>query len=167
MNSYLYQLNSNFKRLLIIYLITVSCGLLVGVIYLSRNTNFSVNGTIEHFNGSVQNIETEGVSIPDKYPKPVSELLMTTHNHILGLGFIIFSISLVFYFTSVFEGYWKNFLMIEPLISVLITFGSIWGIRFIHPGFVYLTILSAIFMYSSLFIMIVVSLFELIFKKNV
>lgn len=166
MNTYLYQLNKDFRYLLLTYLIIISCGLSVGLIYLSQNTKFSANDTVEHFKGSLQDNTGDEVNIPDKYPKPISELLMTTHNHIFGLGLIFFSISLIFYFSSVINGFWKSFLMIEPLISILITFGSIWGIRFIHPDFVYLTILSAILMYSTIFLMIILSVYELVFYRS-
>ncbi len=165
MNIRLFQLDKRLKKLLVVYLITVTCGLGIGLVYLAQNTGFSAEGTVEHYNGSATDVTGE-LDIPEKFPKPLGELLMTTHNHVLGLSFLFLSISLIFYFSSIVNSFWKTFLMIEPLISVMLTFGSIWGMRFIHSAFVYLTILSAILMYSAVFIMIFLSAYELLFMKN-
>ncbi len=98
--------------------------------------------------------------------KPISEMLITTHNHILGFSFIFFITGMIFYFNSIISGFWKSFLLIEPTISIVITFGSIWLMRFVHEDFVYLTILSSVILYLSFFIMAGVSAYELKFKKS-
>ncbi len=165
MNINLFQLDKTLKKLLVVYLITVTCGLSVGLVYLAQNTGFSAEGTVEHYNGSATDMSDE-LDISEKFPKPLGELLMTTHNHVLALSFLFLSISLIFYFTSIVKPFWKTFLMIEPLISVMLTFGSIWGMRFIHSDFVYLTIASAVLMYSAVFVMIFLSVYELIFGTN-
>jgi len=125
MNASLIHLRENLRLLILIYLITISCGLGVGLVYHSQNTSFSVKGTVEHFNGSENGNLQDDLDFPEKYPKPVSELLMTTHNHVLGLSFVFLSVSLIFYFSSLVYFFWKKFLMIEPIMSLLITFGSI------------------------------------------
>ncbi len=160
------ELDKNLKHLLLVYLIVVFCGLCVGLVYLWHNTNLSVNGTIEHFNGSVPGKSQDEMDFPEKYPKPFSELLITTHNHILGMSFVFFTIGLIFYLSSIVSGWLKTFLLIEPLISVAVTFGSIWGIRYLHPGFVILTLFSSILMYFSVFFMIILSIYELLLVKK-
>ncbi len=159
------NLDGTLKKLLLVYLFTVSIGLSVGLVYLAQNTSFSVKGTVEHYNGSTAG-NGDDFDIPEKFPKPLGELLMTTHNHVLGLSFLFLSIGLIFYFTSLVNSFWKTFLMIEPLLSVIFTFGSIWGIRYINPGFVYVTDVSAVLMYSAVFVMIFLSVYELITGKE-
>ena len=56
--------------------------------------------------------------------------------------------------------------MIEAFISILITFGGFFLIRFIDRGFSYLVITSSGIMYLSYYIMVAVCLYELIFVKN-
>ena len=152
------------KGLLLGFLLLLSSGVSIGIIYLYTTTSFSLNGTVEHYKGSPLQSE-DLVGIPDKYAKPISELLLTTHNHFLGFAFIFFFICGLFYFNSVIKGYVKNFLMIEPFISTWITFASIWAIRYIHSEFVYLTFIAALLTYLSFFLLLVILVYELGFKK--
>jgi hypothetical protein len=160
MNIKLSLLDKQLKTFLAAYLIIVTIGVSIGLIYLSQTTSMTPKGTIERFNGS----ETKEVEldIPESYPKPISELLVSTHNHILGLSFIFFSVGLIFYFNTIIKGMLKTVLMVEPLISSIITFGSIWLIRFVDPAFVYLTFISSILMYTGFYIIVLISLFELL-----
>jgi len=158
----LYRIEKPLKRILTIFLITLTCGVIVGLIFLYQTTGYSDEATVNRINGS--KVENE-FDIPDYYPKPVSELLITTHNHIIGFSFIFFIIGGIFYFNSTVTGFWKSFLIIEPLISILITFGSLWGIRFIHTGFVYVTIASSTLIYTSYILMAAIIFYELNFKK--
>jgi hypothetical protein len=159
----LYRLDKPIKRILTIFLFTLTCGVIVGLFYLNQTTNLSSEGTINRISGSYEETDFE---IPDYYPKPLSELLITTHNHIIGFALIFFAVGIIFYFNSIITGFWKNFLIIEPLFSVLITFGSIWGMRFISTDFVYLAIISSSLIYLSYFLMASVILYELNFKKS-
>ena len=158
----LYRFDKPLKRFLTFFLITLTCGMIVGFVYLNQTTNLSSNGTINRISGSQ---EEAGFDIPDYYPKPISELLITTHNHIIGFALIFFVLGGLFYFSTILNGFWKNFIMIEPLVSVLVTFGSIWGLRFISTDFVYITIISSTLIYTSYFIMVSIILYELNFKK--
>lgn len=159
----LFQLEKLLKKIISIFLITLTCGVAVGLIFLNQTTGYSDKGTISRISGS--EVEND-FDIPDYYPKPVSELLITTHNHIIGFSLIFFVLGGIFYFNSIIKGFWKSFLIIEPLISILITFGSIWGIRFISSGFVYIAIVSSTLIYASYFLMAAVILYELNFKKS-
>ncbi|MBM4172274.1 MAG: hypothetical protein FJ214_10435 [Ignavibacteria bacterium] len=164
MNIKLNQLDSSLKKFIAVYIIVIIIGLTIGLIYLSQTTSITPKGTIERFSGSEIN-ESE-FEIVDSYPKPISEMLITTHNHILGLSFIFFSIGILFYFNTIIKGFWKIFLMIDPLVSLLITFGSIWLVRYIDTQFIYITFLSSIVMYLSFYIMSFVIIFDLILKKK-
>jgi hypothetical protein len=90
---------------------------------------------------------------------------LTTHTHIIAFALIFVLLGGLFYYNSIISATWKNVLMIEPLLATLVTFGSIWGIRFIHPAFSYLTILSGSLMYLSFYTMTTILLYDLIFKK--
>ncbi|HED07581.1 MAG TPA: hypothetical protein ENI57_05645 [Ignavibacteria bacterium] len=166
MNIKLYQLESSLKKFLSAFVIVLSIGVIMGLTYLSQTTSYSTKKTIERFNGSQINIDDEMIDIPDTYPKPVSEMLLSTHNHIIGFSLLFFAIGFIFYFNSVINGSWKLFLIIEPLVSTIVTFGSIWGMRFITKEFVYLAALSSSLIYLSFFTMSTVILYELIFKKD-
>jgi hypothetical protein len=165
MNLRLSVLDKDLRTFLAVYLIIVAIGVSIGLIYLSQTTSMTPKGTVERFNGS--ETEVAELDIPESYPKPIGELLLSTHNHILGLSFIFFSVGLIFYFNSIIKGMLKTVLMVEPLISIAVTFGSIWLIRFADPAFVYLTFLSSILMYTGFYIIVFISLYELIFRKRI
>ena len=162
MNIQLSELEIGLKNFLYYYLIVVVIGILVGLIFLGSTTDYSPGGTVENIRGSEQDDE---FAIVESYPKAAADLLITTHNHIMGFAFLILSVGVIFYFNSSIRGFWKNLLMIEPLISSLVTFGSIWLIRFIHPGFIWLTIVSSVLLYLSLFTMIGICIYELKLKN--
>jgi hypothetical protein len=166
MNIRLYQLDNNIKHFLIAFLIALSTGVAVGLIYLNYTTNYSPEDAVTRFRGSEEVNSADEFDIPESYAKPVSEILMTTHNHIISFSFIFILLGSIFYFNSIIKGFWKMFFMIEPMISTIVSFGSIWAMRFIHEDFVYLTVVSAILIYTSYFVMASVSLYELIFKKE-
>src|SRR3990172_11890832 len=164
MSKKLFELDKTLKNFLMAIIFVMSCGVITGLIYLNYTTGYSSEGTSLRFNGSNETSSEDDFEIPDNYLKPVSEMLITTHNHILGFSFIFFIIGSIFYFNSIIEDFWKTFLLVEPIISVLITFGSLWLMRYYDSNFVYLAILSSTVLYLSYFIMAFVSLYELKFK---
>lgn len=160
----LYTWPKPVKRMLIGFLFLLISGVSIGIVYLSTTTSFSAEATIEHYNGS-RIFEEDIISVPEKYPKPYSELLLTTHNHLIGFSFIFFILCGLFYFNSVISGPIKNFLLVEPFVSTWITFASIWAVRYVHSDFVYLTFIAALLTYLSLVILVLVLVYELGFKK--
>ena len=159
----LHQLDNILKYFLSLFLIVMTIGVTIGIIYVQTTTNISTEGTVNQYAGSETKDEFD---IPEHYPKPISDMLMTTHNHIISFAMIFGMIGLLFYFNSIISGIWKFVLMAEPLISTLITFGSIWGIRFIAPEFAYITMISGILMYLTYYIMVGTMLYELLFNPE-
>jgi len=161
----LYQLEKNLKYFLSLFLFVITIGVTIGLIYVRTTTNISAEGTVHRYAGSEVKDEFD---IPEHYPKPISDMLMTTHNHIITFSLIFGIIGLLFYFNSMINGTWKFILMAEPLISTIITFGSIWGIRFISPEFAYITIISGVLMYITYYVMVGMMFYELLLysEKN-
>ena len=158
----LYQLPRAIKLLLMLTVLNLTVGVGIGLYYVSNTTHLSPEGTAEQFRGSsVYN----NFDIPEKFPKPISELLTTTHNHIISMTFIFFIMGGIFYFNSIITGFWKSFFIAEPFFSILATFGGIWLIRFIHSSFSYLVMVSGVLMYLSFFIMAGTIIYELSRKK--
>ena len=158
-------LDKILKNFLTSYLIVLTIGVSIGLAFVNQTTRMTPDGAVERFNGSQETFEDD-FEIRENYAKSFSEMLMTTHNHIIGFSFIFFTTGLIFYFNSIVKGFWKTFLLIEPFFSIILSFGSIWGMRFVHDGFVYITVISATLMYISFFTMAGISIYELKFKKN-
>ena len=161
-NLYLKDLDSDAKYFLSAFLVTLCIGISIGLFYVYLTTDMSASGSIEQFNGS-QVLENE---ITDKFPKPLENMILTTHDHILSFAMISLLIGAIFYFNSTITGNLKIILLIEPFLSSLLMFGSLWVMKYLSSSFVYLMIISAVATYASWYIMMVVSLYELLIKKS-
>ena len=159
----LYELPDKLKLLCFVTVFNITIGVGIGLYYVGYTTQYSPSGTSEHFAGSKI---SDDFDIPDKYPKPFSELLNTTHTHVISMTFIFIITGGIFFFNSIITGSIKTFLIVEPFISIIVTFGGIWLVRFIHPGFSYLVILSGILIYVSFFIMVSAIFYELSIKSS-
>ena len=138
---------------------------------LHRGHESLVNQSLKDNNSTVVSIfvnpsQFNAAADLEKYPKPLSELLNTTHTHIISMTMIFLIVGCIFFFNSIITGLYKTIIIIEPFISIIITFGGIWLIRYFNPIFSYLVILSGILMYLSFFIMVVTIFYELIIKEK-
>ena len=154
-------LDTNLKKLLIYYLFTIGIGFSLGVLYVYLNSEFSNTGMVEQYVGN--NDEWE-----PKLPKTLKDLVSHTHEHITMFSIIFLSLGLIFSHNSVIKGFWKSFLILEPFISIIITFGGFFIIRYITIKFSYVIMISSLLMYICFYIMLFICLYELIFlhKKN-
>lgn len=162
MNLKLYQFPTQLKKLILALLFSLTFGICIGLGFLYYTTSYSPQRATERYNGSQASDEFE---IAENYPKPISEIFITTHNHVIAFTLIFTVVAIIFYFSSVLNGVWKTFLLIEPFISIVISFGSLWLMRFVNPNFVYLMAVSSSMIYLSYFTMLSLITYEIIFKK--
>jgi len=153
----------SLKNLLSVFILVITIGVTTGLLYVNQTAGFKPEGTVEHYRGSPIDHE---FAIPEKYEKSINNMLLTTHSHIVSFSIIFLIMGAILNFTSFLSPGWKNFFMIEPLISTLVTFASLWALRFIHPSFSILTLISALLMYSSFYIMAGLIIFESAFSKK-
>ncbi|MFQ6677143.1 MAG: hypothetical protein ACE5D0_02380 [Fidelibacterota bacterium] len=161
-NIKLNKLDESLRWFLISFIIVISLGVSLGLIYVNLTTHMSADQTYERIAGS----QTDEYEIPEHFPKSLENLLLTTHTHVISFALIFVMMGGLFYFNSILSGGWKLFLMIEPLVAILTTFGSFWGIRYIHPAFSYLTIFSGVLMYLSFYIVAGICFVDLVLKKK-
>ncbi len=160
-NITLQKLDQHLKHFLSLFLIMIGIGIFTGLCYVYITTNIQREGIVERFNGSdpknPQKFEVE---------KPLENMILTTHNHVLSFSMINLLIGMIFYFNSIISGKLKLFLLLEPYYSTFLTFSSLWAMRYLNDYFVLIVIISAILMYICWYIMILVSLYELLYKKT-
>jgi len=87
------------KLFLVGFIFLLTNGVTIGMFFLFTTTSFTAVGTVEHYNGSSVSAD-DPLAIQEKYPKPLSEILLTTHNHFIGFSFIFFILGGLFYFNS-------------------------------------------------------------------
>lgn len=132
-----------YRFLVIIFVLTTTVGFIIGLSFIEKTTHLLPAGIVTHYKGNKSSELQTGEEL--KFEKSVNEMLTTTHNHVLGLSFLF----LIFGFLYLHTGritFSKKIIAIEPLVSLVVTFGSLWLVRFVHPIFVYLVVLSGVLM---------------------
>ena len=162
-NFHLKNLEIKFKYFLVMFLITISAGIFTGLSYIYYTTNIAADNISERYAGT--NVEEH--EIPENFPKSLENMIQTTHEHVNSFAMISLVLGLIFYFNSIITGKLKLFFMIEPFFSTIITFLSLWLIRYLNNSFTYLVIVSSGLMYICWFIMIGICIYELLCKKNI
>ena len=158
MNNFkLVDLDKPAKIFISSFLITMLIGILIGIGFIYYTTDMNPSGTIEHYRGS----EVLDDEIPEEFPKPMEQMILSTHAHVNSFALISLVLGSIFYFNSFVTGKLKLFIMIEPFFATIITFSSLWLLRYVNDQFVYLVIISSCIMYMFWISMILISLYEL------
>ena len=156
------ELDKYYRIALTAFIIVLTVGVSLGLLYVMETTGVTPDGTIEQFNGS----ESSNIDIPDKYAKRYSDMLLTTHNHIISFSMIFILLGFIFLHNSILTRRMTILLVVEPFIATITTFGSLWLVRYCSPSFVWLTIISSTFLYISFYIIVLISIYDLLFKTN-
>ena len=157
----IHQFPKEIKLVIIAFVGVLSIGFYGGLSFVKNTTSMSVGGIESHYLG---NEDVEDAEIL-QFKKNEREILTLIHNHILSLSVIFFLLSLILSTTSINKKL-KYFLMIEPFISVVFTFG---GIYFLWSGltwFKYIIIISGFLMTLSFVLATISIIYQILFSKN-
>ena len=155
--------NDHVKLLIVAFTICLVVGVSIGLVYIYTTESTSAAGTIEHYRGSDV---TGDFDIPDKYPKTFEGMLLTTHTHVIAFAIIFLILGLFWAMNSIVVGWWKLFFLVEPFVSVLITFLSLWGIRYVSDSFSYISMVFGILTYASFYLMAWIILLDLLNRQK-
>jgi hypothetical protein len=120
------QFSKEVKFLIAAFIITLSIGFYSGIRFVNDTSNSNPEGIEERYLGNEDN---EAVTVM-KFKKSKGEVMTLVHNHILSLSVIFFLLGGIVSTTGINKKI-KLFLMIEPFVSILLTFG---GIYFMWSG---------------------------------
>jgi len=93
------------------------------------------------------------------------ELHGIIHSHVITISILFAILSFMVFFTSLTSGL-KSFLMIEPNVSLVVTFGGLWLLWLGHTWVKYVIMISGILMHLSLIMLVVTLLWQLLLKKD-
>ena len=159
MKTNLNQLSRTLKILLISYLVVLGIGVTTGLIYIYLTTSMTPSGTVEQYIGNNDDWEP-------KQAKEFIDLISHAHTHIITFSFIFLSMGFIFIRNSIIKGILKLFLIIEPFFSIIITFGGFFNLRYVTASFSYVIMVSSILMYICFYVMMFVSLYDLLIKNE-
>ena len=155
----IYTLSKELKMLIGVFVIVLSIGFFTGLLFVGDTSSANPNGIEEQYLGN----EADEDVIVMKFRKSEKEMLTLVHNHVLSMSIIFFLIGLILSITQLGKKL-KLFLMIEPFISVILTFG---GIYLLWKGLIwmkYIVMFSGALMTLTFTLSVIIILFQL-FKK--
>tara|TARA_B110000503_G_C7162434_1_gene420278 strand:+ start:1274 stop:1717 length:444 start_codon:yes stop_codon:yes gene_type:complete len=103
------------------FVIVLSIGYITGLQFVRQTESIVPNGIEENYLGNEDRIDVKVM----KFKKGNREMLTIIHTHILSMSFIFFLLGGLVSMTTL-SNKWKAFLMIEPFVSIILTFGGIY-----------------------------------------
>jgi hypothetical protein len=159
-----FQLSSLPKLIkvsLSIFLMALFFGYFSGVDMLKHTTDFNSKGVQENVLGN--NMDNSAKEL--KFKMSERELHGIIHSHVITLAIVFIFLQIMIYFSSI-PIVLKAILMIEPLLSIITTFGGLWLLWLGHVWVKYIIMISGILMHISLLVIIAILLFELLIRKH-
>ncbi len=160
LNGLIYTLPNFFKHTILAFIITLNIGFFTGLFFIENTTKMEPVGIQEQYLGNENNVD----AVDMKFKKPKKEMLTLIHNHILSLSILFFMMSSLLAITGINKKL-KSFLMIEPFISLLVTFGGLYIVWCGVLWFSYIVIISGTLMTLSFLAGSIIIILEL-FKKS-
>lgn len=132
----IHNLPSYAKVFIFAFLLTLSFGYYTGVLFVKHTTEFTPQGIEESYNGNqIEEEITEDHwenddwevenSNPLKYKKSEQEIISIVHSHVISFSLIFLLLGVLVLLTTI-PVWLKKILIIEPFISIILTFGGIW-----------------------------------------
>lgn len=135
-----------YKTLVLTFVSVAFVGVVLGAVFIEATTNLTPRGVVEQYKGIGEDRMEEVKEL--KFPKPFKDMLTTTHNHILGLSSLFVIVGFLYLQLDEQET-WRVAVAVEPLLSLVVTFGGLWVMRYLWDPFVYIVILSGTLMVGS------------------
>ncbi len=154
------SLSKSVKWFIAAFVLVLNIGYFSGLLFVQQTDSTHPDGLVENYNG---NEDLEEVKVM-KFKKSSREMLTIIHTHILSMSFIFFLLGGVLSLTSL-PSKLKTFLLVEPFVSILVTFG---GIYLVWTGVFWMkyivifsgTLMTLCFGVSTLVILIQLKLFK-------
>lgn len=155
----LYRLPSWAKKFILIFVLVLSFGYAVGLVYLSKSSGVSPTSVEQNYLGNDSDLDAEEM----KFKMPEKAVLTLVHGHVISFSLIFFSLGGLLMCSS--QKVWvKNLFAIEPLVSTVTTFGGIWLMWWGVVWMKYVVILSGTLMHISFVVMVVLVLRDVLRK---
>lgn len=121
LNGLIYTFPKEIKALLIAFILVLSLGFFTGLLFVNDTSSANPKGIEEQYLGN-ENDEAANVM---KFKKTEKQMLNIVHSHILSMALIFFLLGLILSTTQL-NYKLKMILIVEPFISVVVTFGGLY-----------------------------------------
>ena len=120
LNGLIHTFPKELKLLIGAFIFVLSIGFFTGLLFVGKTSSVNPNGIEEQYLGN----ESDEDVVVMKFKKSDQEMLTLVHNHVLSMSIIFFLVGVILSVTQLNKKL-KLFLMIEPFISVILTFGGL------------------------------------------
>lgn len=161
LNGLIITLPKEIKLLIGAFIIVLSIGFYTGLLFVEETSSANPNGIEEQYLGN-ENDEDAKVM---RFKKSNQEMLTLVHNHILSMSIIFFLVGLLVAITKLHKKL-KIFLIVEPFISVILTFG---GLYLLWKGMLwmkYIVMFSGILMTLTFTVSVIIIIKQTLQKVN-
>ncbi len=161
LNGLIYSFPKEIKLLIGAFVIVLSVGFYTGLLFVSETSSTNPNGIEEQYLGN----ESDESATVMKFKKSEKEMLTLVHNHILSMSLIFLLVGLILSTTEL-NTKLKTLLLVEPFISVLLTFGGLYFLWLEIFWMKYIVMLSGFLMTLTYTISILIILKQLFVSKK-
>lgn len=160
-NGLIVTLPKEIKLLIGAFIIVLSIGFYTGLLFVGETSSVNPNGIEEQYLGNENDENAEVMH----FKKSDQEMLTLVHNHILSMSIIFFLVGGLVSITKLNKKI-KLFLIVEPFVSVVLTFG---GLYLLWSGMLwmkYIVMFSGILMTLTFTVSVIVILRQLFISKK-
>jgi len=160
-NGLIFKLPKEIKLLIGAFVIVLSIGFYTGLLFVGETSSANPNGIEQQYLGNEDDENAEVM----RFKKSDQEMLTLVHNHILSMSIIFFLVGLLVSITKLNKKL-KLFLIVEPFLSVILTFG---GLYLLWSGMIwmkYIVMFSGILMTLSFTAAMMIILYQLLLDKH-
>jgi hypothetical protein len=154
------QLPRDFRILICCFVIVLNFGFFTGFNFVRVSTSLNAKGIEQNYLGNEEDEQAEVM----QFKKSEKEILTLIHNHVLSLSIVFFILAVLLYMTGNPQQL-KSFLIFEPFISLVLTFGGIYVMWLGLTWFKYIIMISGMAMVISLLLMSVLIIKDCLLSK--
>lgn len=162
LNGLIFTLPKEIKLLIGAFVVVLSIGFFTGLLFVGETSSANPNGIEEHYLG---NEDDESATVM-RFKKSEREMLTLVHNHVLSMAIIFFLLGLLVSIAKLPKKI-KLFLIIEPFISVILTFGGLYLLWKNILWMKYIVMFSGVLMTLTFALAVSIILYQLLQKKSV
>ncbi len=119
--------------------IVQAVGYTTSLAFVHHTTGMTPPGVAEHYRGS----DSTAADAAMQFPKTYAEMLTITHTHLLAMAAIFAFSGVALALCDRPSARWRRLLIVEPFVALLVSFASMWLMRYADPRFSWLLSLSS------------------------
>lgn len=123
-------------------------GYTTSLLFIHHTTGMTPSGVAARYRGSAADTSDAAM----QFPKSFAEMLTITHTHLLSMAVIFVLSGLALALCTHPPERWRRFLIAEPFVALLVSFSSMWLMRYIDARFSWLLALSSGVMAATFYV---------------